>query len=164
MTPRIYGSHNAAHSAPELEKVILDKNYAISLNPNTSWDGVPSHLLPYIVKCLCEYTQILHDTTLILCPELSPIGKVHFHGWLYPHKHLGYITTLHGLKAHGTFCIKPILKPLEDVGDTESGDNETVKTWDEYCFKQQNIIAPLFSTSRYSYPAELRPPEREPKM
>lgn len=165
MTGR-FSSHNMMLSAPELETIELDKGYAISLNPQDSWDGVPSHLLPFITKCFQQYTQILHDTTLILCPEFSPIGKVHFHGWIYPHNHLGYMTTLQGLKILGTFCIKRILVPLEDKGvfDTESDSNTNVKTWDQYCFKQQSIIAPLFSSNRYSYPAELRPPEREPKL
>lgn len=152
----------SGHSAPELETVKLDIEMAISINPSKSWDGVPAHLLPFINHQLDDINQILYDTSIVLCPEFSPIGRVHFHGWITPKSHLGYLTTLYGLANIGTYCVKQMMEPKkQDPEDSESEETESeYLTWDMYCLKQKDIIKPLFESSRYSYPIRMNPPER----
>jgi len=154
----------ALHSAPELETLELEKGYAFSFNPQKLWDGQPSHLLPFINHTLDSMVQCVKGVTILVVPEMSSIGKVHFHGWIYIHHHIEYIATMLKLAQLGSYCIKPIKDPQRDEPfDTEDTEIEHVATWDQYVFKQQNIMSPVISTSRYSYPAELREPQGLPK-
>lgn len=134
------GKFKRLHSCIPPEKIELRKRYAISLNPS------------FDIKCfdnaIKQLNVVLNKTNaideIVLYPELSPIGKLHYHGVIVINDvFLFYFEDLKLLKDFGSFEIDTIADP---------------KYWiDEYCRKGESYMKPkVLSIKNATYPLVFR--------
>lgn len=155
-----------AHFAPKVETLETGVPYAISINPADEWKAgqLPISWINRQYGVLREMTRGLK---LILYPESSPTGRLHFHGTIEVYDVFNYLMFLKGLALYGTYCIKGIVPDKPDATTTgalleEGTETEEVATtshkWLEYCTKQSYLFIPLFDSSVLAYPLVITPP------
>lgn len=120
---KYHGNHNAMHQAPAPEDVIIGELYSFSFNPSrTPKDG---HLGKFI-NDMHTFIDGLNNCTIDMSPELSRMGRLHFHGVITIDKIIEfYLYDLHKLKDAGTFEIDTI---------------QDIVKWNEYVYKQSKLM------------------------
>ncbi len=113
------------HSLPKLELVLSDATYAFNFNPKNQF------IKTRLKKQYDLLRKILPDDdacyySLKLFPELSPTGRLHFHGLIkFKNPFYFYYRVLPKLISHGTVVIKEI---------------EDFECWTTYIQKQSKIF------------------------
>lgn len=126
----------AKHSVPKMEDIVLKKEYAITYNPQCQHDDRKKILPDRLNRCIQELNSLLREcdswVILRLYPELSPLGRVHFHGTLiFKDIVNSYMYVIRKLTQNGTLCIKPIQEALPE---------SKYKNWHDYCTKQKSLF------------------------
>lgn len=137
-----------AHTAPPMESLLQHHTYAFNINFKEQQDLYSDTSHSFIVKDRASRhsmyaKQVLQDlkgTAYCLNLEISPTGRLHWHGYLQIFNIEQYaIHDILFLQKVATFCIKPI-----------SNDEK----WGEYCTKQKALpwyrtITSLFWLPKY---------------
>lgn len=87
----------------QFEDIELGKRYAITINFPKHYQGSANIKTAYHVQLKELFTLYsFKDFHLILYPELSKIGKLHFHGWIMFTTYMEVVQTYHKLfnKCH----------------------------------------------------------------
>lgn len=114
---------------PAMETIDPSVTYAFNLNPSTQYENQKKRF--HI--CINAHTillKLLGDdkiVTWVLHPELSPTGRVHYHGTIQIHDPFNFYIRLSKFLEQSTVVIKPI-----------TPDDK----WHDYCHKQALIIKP----------------------
>lgn len=127
------GTFRKKHDAMKIEDIETGQLYAFTLNPNDSI-GKNELLTAYCTKHQKALRDILDEVRLSIYPEISPTGRVHFHGTIQINNLYSWARSVGGLLHLYTFCMKPI---SDDESVKEKG---AYKSWFEYCIKQQSFI------------------------
>lgn len=130
-------NYKAQYTAPKAEDIVLNKNYAFTINPEHQCDTLSisvTEINLYIQNRISAHYRYvkkqlfnLKGSAYKLYLEISPLGRIHWHGYIQ----IGSIKTwlerdILILKQIGSFCIKEITDE---------------KVWLEYCTKQQKLWA-----------------------
>lgn len=129
------GKFKALHSCVAPEHLLVNSKYSISINPSYDPQDLKSSIdALYKVLNKCDAIE-----ELVLYPEHSPIGRLHYHGYInVMDKYHFYSNDIHMLKSFGTFEIDSIDKP--DV-------------WLKYCTKNEGYMKPhVVALQGRSYP------------
>lgn len=129
--------------APKLENINLGQTYAITLNPVLQPKNIDKK---DVFKWYREQYDVLQSyksgLSLQLWPEGSPIGRMHFHGYIIVSDIITYINFIkHMSEAYAG-----------EVDTCEAGD----KKFQEYVQKQQHIWQPFLKGHTISYPMYVR--------
>lgn len=130
-----------AHTAIKIEDIVLDKEYALSINPekqpnkNTIVDI--SIWYREIYDILLTFKDGLNITLYL---EASPIGRYHFHGIIIIKDILTYLSFLNTTKKLWTYEIDTINDPI------------IFKT---YMTKQKKIFENLLLNNIIGYPMQI---------
>lgn len=128
------------NKAPKVETMSEGVEYAITINFRKQPDSLNiCHLAPYIVKHRDMFTLIIIKNALILWPEVSPVGRLHF---------------------HGVYCLKDMYEYIKFVRYLEAGlecsfEIDTIQdkiVWETYCKKQSFVFAEIFKNHLNVYP------------
>jgi len=133
--------HKPQHASVKFEDLKEGQEYAITLNP-TFPIGLNERYSAYIRKQITLLLDCVKDNVLILYPEISPIGRVHFHGYLHLNNIEQWAKDIIRLCAYGTVCVKQQF----EVEGTLDGK------WHLYCLKQQSVWLKLLKDSGLRYP------------
>ncbi len=103
----------------KMEDMVKNEPYALTLNPEKGYTSIPKNI-ETLLRCID-----LDACSMELYPEISPIGRYHWHGRLWVHNILSfYLYVIPKLKDKFTFEI-----------DTISEDD----VWKIYCTKQSHL-------------------------
>lgn len=112
------------HKALKYEDVKINTNYAFTLNPSNKYQKFNSYTRP------SEFLKIVNELLgnikhYVLYPEISPKGRIHFHGWIWFDTQQEiiefYLNKIHDLGENSTY-------EMDILND--------VKIWTDYCTKQ----------------------------
>lgn len=140
------GKYQALHACIAPEHLKVNEKYAFSLNqafdPNDLQESI-NHLYK-MLNCCDSIAE------LVLYPEYSPIGRLHYHGYITIMDKYGfYSNDIHMIKKYGSFELDSIAHPDK---------------WMTYCTKNKDMMKdPVLSLkgaiglteskkSKYSYP------------
>ena len=143
-----YGKyHKPRNISIKPEDIILNKQYAFSLNPNEQI-GISCQKYVYFKRYVNTYhdwvnqqekfIKTIKGAEIDVVIEVSQLGRLHFHGYIkIINPFLFYIKEIPLLKHHGTFVIKEIKEP---------------EVWKEYLKKQSKIFKKVhhqYADSKY---------------
>lgn len=147
----------AQHVAPKIEDIKEGEIMAITLNPSKEHD--PTKHVMVFIKSQYNYLSEHSETggyKLLLFPESSPLGRIHFHGYIVIDNLLNWLTKgVILLKDLNSFAIKKFFdtdKPQDEDEEHLSGTEK----WMKYCIKQKHIFKPLFDNNTLDYPIDIR--------
>jgi len=132
-------SYNKIHSCIPPEEN-FGQNLTFTFNPSDSieWQNkgpTSNHLKDWIEKYHKVFDKC--SSAVIECrPELSKLGRMHWHGSIKIVSQMFYLKDIHLLKLNGTFEIDTISDPM---------------IWDLYCRKQQETMGPLCESNDTLY-------------
>lgn len=158
------------HKCPEVEKLNVGEVYAITLNPPDTLAPHNDPLLPYsnflkeVNRIYAELITKCKHSAMILYPELSHKGRLHFHGYLQITNVIAFmLNDLLHLRSMCHFEIDTISYEEIEKADGDTSPPVTgAQVYDKYIRKQLHLIAPLFKSNRLSVPLQindLNPPK-----
>lgn len=118
------------------DKIIVGQEYALTVNADKVSGNLQKDIETYliIVKAITN-----HKTDLLLLPELSKTGRLHYHGKIKfnDEKSIGeFYLILHRNRS----AYNCLIKPIEDM-----------KKWEEYIIKQRFFMKPLMEAHCLKY-------------
>lgn len=125
-----FESDNAQWKSITPEEMVACTWYTITLNPkNQFFDETATRHTPRLAECidyLYECLAYLKNVRIELYPEISSLGRVHYHGIL---------------KVYDIFefYLKDI-PMLKDICSFEIDKIDSMETWIKYCTKQKSIM------------------------
>lgn len=144
------GKFKALHACIAPEHLKVNEKYAFSLNQSYDPEDLKTSI-DHLYKMLNCCDSIAE---LVLYPEYSPIGRLHYHGYITIMDKYGfYSKDIHMIKKYGSFELDTIEHPNK---------------WIKYCEKNNDMmIGPVLSCrdsiglteskkSKYSYPLVYR--------
>lgn len=135
-----------AHSALKLETIKLNTWYTLNLNPVDPPIGcdINDDKFNMFYGHTYKFFQSLKYSKIILYIELSPTGRIHFHGTVCPLRSvIGF--TLHDIPIFEKFGTYKI--------DTISDES----IWKTYITKQVDLWKPVLKGNVYGYPLQITP-------
>lgn len=144
------------HSAPPMEKMSNEDLYTITLSPP---DERHNQMLKNEVQTEVHYRHVIDKHMLALqkglrnvkllklYPELSPTGRLHYHGYIMlKDVFMFYYADQYALQQIGSY-------EIDTIGDTV----EDMEKYDKYCKKQEAIMRPYIeNNSNWEYPIMVR--------
>lgn len=126
--------------ALKIETLLKGPKYAVSINPVLQpARQTKACIYTWYRKMYSRFVEYRKGLTLELYPEVSPLGRWHFHGSIIIHCMISYID----------FCTE-LNKDTHFEIDTIAED--TRHAWEEYCEKQALVWKNYFSDSLFGYP------------
>lgn len=111
--------------ALSMEDVMVDTNYAFTINPSDKYQKFNSYTrLSDFLKDSTHYLSTL--CRYVLYPELSPKGRLHFHGWIW------FNTTDEIVQFYLNY-----LPSIKDKCTYEMDYLTDIQVWTKYCLKQK---------------------------
>lgn len=133
--------HKPQNSSVKFEDICEGQEFAITLNPLHNI-GVNEKYSAYLIKQHKLLLDCVTNNVLRLYPEISPIGRIHFHGYVYINDIVEWGKDILKLMAYGTVCIKKQFETEEDTGNK----------WHIYCLKQQSFWEKALKGQNIRYP------------
>lgn len=131
----------------ELDKLIIDTKYTITINPKDEWQSFNSadRLALILAPNNLRLSKIINDTAcLVLYPELSQAGRYHYHGTIEFKSYDNIIK----------FMLHVIHKLL-DVAHVEIDTISDETKWDTYIKKQQIFHNYIYKTYQIATPFQI---------
>lgn len=138
---RGYEPYKPKNQSIKFEDLILHKNYAISFNPESQPGIEAKNIMPWLHHLFKGMNGYVEGCYMILHPEYSQLGRLHFHGIVTINDYVLWAQTLRKLILLGTVHITEI---------------KTIPEWSIYCEKQKSIFEPLYKKNKRNYPEVVR--------
>lgn len=136
----------------KFEQLDTNIDYAVTINPPDIREDCPLlvHLpMESLEKGIDLSTNLIRKSfksaKLKLYPELSPNGRLHYHGTLR-------VTDPFKFVFIDCYYFKNLFNlEIDTISDS--------KVWEEYCTKQKTKMEPIITQMSYNYPLHIGPPE-----
>lgn len=143
---------SSKYKLPSMEDMEPYVKYAFTFNPCDQYQHFASYTDRF-TKCMSScreiFTQYIPAVRVVLYPEISKMGRFHFHGTIEICDVLKfYLEGVHDLSVLGTFEIDTI-------------DPKSYDVWDKYCNKQRLIMFTnnkMYDKKKFSYPLMVHRP------
>lgn len=138
----------------KLEDLRTGVRYAVTLSPPEcrDKDTARSNTVRTFDDFKAKYIELklfigkLHSCKLELYPELSPTGRLHYHGFLQ-------IKNIFTFMWHDLYLLNQIVYEIDTIKDED--------IWILYVSKQAHIMKPALDMFEEPYPMEYRPKEQK---
>lgn len=130
-----------------LETMEQGEEYAITLSPpdarnsDTAKANSVTSIQDYDKKLTTvkELINKLHGSKLVLFPELSPTGRLHFHGILV-------VVDIFNFYWHDLYLLDSVMYEVDTISERDK--------WLNYCQKQSHIMGSIHDRLGIKYPIE----------
>lgn len=119
-----------------LESIQIDAKYTFNLNMSDEFETLLQNVEQYkyfLKKYISPYC------TFELFPELSPLGRLHYHGYITFYDSLKLVDFYFSIRTFMSYCAMKIGHLNDD------------KIWDDYIFKQQSHMQYAFEIQQLPY-------------
>lgn len=146
-------------SAPSMESISVGQVLSCTLSPpdGRNMDTAKSNsvrLTSDYLKRVTVHKELinkLYGAKLILYPELSPTGRLHYHGTVT-------IKDPFAFYYHDLYLLEEIMYEIDTIGSDREGASGSKATnmdkWMAYCQKQKSIMQKVHEDLGIQYPIE----------
>jgi len=138
--------HKPKNQSIKFEELKYGGDYAITINP-LHGIALNQKESAYLREQIKQLMDVFKHNSVTLYPEVSPMGKIHFHGYFHLESLTGWLKDVLRLQVYGTFVLKHLFQQEAEQGNK----------WELYVKKQSALWADLLDKTLIPYPIKIDP-------